>query len=443
MSNGRQTSLVEPLSERERAILRLLADGLTNREIADRLYLSYETVKWYNKQIYAKLGVANRTHAASLARERGLLDGENIPPADVSPSPRHNLPAQLTSFIGRETQTIEIADLLRDRSVRLVTLTGPGGVGKTRLALEVAYGLSPEFSDGIYLVNLAPIHQPDRVADTIISTLNLNIPAEMSASEILIKYLHGRRMLLLIDNFEQVLDAAPLLVNLLSAAADLKLLVTSREALGAYGETDFSVPPLSLPNIDHLETVSDSLQCESIELFAQRARAAKPRFRLSEKNLEPVSAICIRLDGLPLAIELAAARTKRLAPAELLKQLDLSMAALKVGPRGVPDRHRTLEATITWSCNLLTDAEKALFASLSVFQGGFTLGAAERVAGDHVGVDDGLESLVGKNLLVQRGGFAEAYRFRMLETIHEYARDLLSEGNELDRYRHRHAEYFV
>jgi predicted ATPase len=309
----------------------------------------------------------------------------------------------------------------------------------------VASGLSPEFSDGIHLVNLAPIRQPDRVADTIVAAFNLDIPAEMSVSEMLNRYLQGRRMLLLIDNFEQVLEAAPLLVDLLSAAADLKLLVTSREALGVYGETDYPVPPLSLPNIDHLEMASDSHQYESIELFAQRARAAKPRFRLSEKNLEPVSAICIRLDGLPLAIELAAARTKRLAPAELLKQLDRSVAVLKVGPRGVPDRQRTLQATITWSYDLLTDAEKALFACLSVFQGGFTLGAAERVAGDHVAIDveDGLESLVGKNLLVQQNGSVGVYRYRMLETIHEYARDLLSEGNELDRYRHRHAEYFV
>jgi predicted ATPase/DNA-binding CsgD family transcriptional regulator len=445
MSDTMVSSQIEPLSERERTILRLLSDGLTNREIADRLYLSYETIKWYNKQIYGKLGVANRTHAASLARERGLLDSEDLPPAGVSPRPRHNLPAQITTFIGRETQSSDIADLIRDPSVRLVTLTGPGGVGKTRLALQVANGLFPEFSDGIHLVNLAPIRQPDRVADTIVSTLNPDIPAEMSASEILINYLHGRRMLLLIDNFEQVLEAAPLLVDLLSAAADLKLLVTSREALGVYGETDYPVPPLSLPNIGHLEMVSDYLQYESIELFAQRARSAKPQFRLSERNLEPVSEICLRLDGLPLAIELAAARTERLAPAELLNQLDRSVAALKIGPRGLPDRHRTLESTITWSYDLLTDAEKALFAYLSVFQGGFTLGAAERVAGEHVaiGVEDGLESLVGKNLLVQQNEVVEAYRFRILETIHEYARELLSEGNALDPYRHRHAEYFV
>jgi predicted ATPase len=283
------------------------------------------------------------------------------------------------------------------------------------------------------------------VADTIVATFNLDFPAEMSASEMLNKYLQERRMLLLIDNFEQVLEGAPLLVDLLSAAADLKILVTSRESLGVYGETDYPVPPLSLPNTDHLEVLSDSRRYDSIELFVQRARAARPRFRLSEKNLEQVSAICIRLDGLPLAIELAAARTKRLAPAALLKQLDRSVSALKVGPRGVPDRQRTLQATITWSYDLLTNAEKALFVCLSVFQGGFTLGAAERVAGDHVAIDveEGLDSLVGKNLLVQQNGFVETYRFRMLETIHEYARDLLSVGNELDRYRHRHAEFFV
>jgi predicted ATPase/DNA-binding CsgD family transcriptional regulator len=437
--------MVEPLTQREREILGLIADGLTDREIADRLYLSYHTIKWYNKQIYGKLGVANRTHAASLARELGLLDSEDLPPAGVSIRPRHNLPAQVTTFIGRQQQISEITELIRDRSARLVTLTGPGGVGKTRLALEVAYGLFPEFSDGIHLVNLAPIRQPDRVADTFVSTLNLDIPTEASASEILNNYLDGRRMLLLIDNFEQVLEAAPLLVDLLSEAADLKLLVTSREALGVYGETDYPVPPLSLPNIHNLEMVSDSLQYESIELFTQRARAAKPQFRLSERNLEPVSEICLRLDGLPLAIELAAARTKRLAPALLLNQLDRSVAALKIGPRGVPDRQRTLQATITWSYDLLTDAEKALFTSLSVFRDGFTLGAAEQMAGDNVpiGVEDGLDSLVNKNLLVQQGEFAGAFRFRMLETIHEYAQKRLAQGKELEACRRRHAEYFT
>jgi predicted ATPase/DNA-binding CsgD family transcriptional regulator len=445
MSGNSESPLLEPLSERERAILRLLADGLTNREIADRLYLSYETVKWYNKQIYGKLSVSNRTEAASNARQRGLLDGDGFSPAEANARPRHNLPAQVTTFIGRERQISEIAGLIRDKSVRLITLSGPGGIGKTRLAMEVAIDLTSEFDDGIYLVNLASIRQPDRVADTIASTLGLDVPAQKSASEFLTRYLRERRMLLLVDNFEQVLEAAPLLVDLLSGAADLKLLVTSREALGVYGETDYPIPPLSLPNVGYFEMDSDPLQYESIELFTQRARAAKPQFRLSERNLEPVSEICLRLDGLPLAIELAAARTKRLAPAELLNQLERSVDALKVGPRGVPERQRTLQATITWSYDLLTRPEKALFACLSVFQGGFTLGAAERVAGDHfaIGVEDRLESLVGKNLLVQRGGIAEAYRFRMLETIHEYARDLLSEGNELDRYRHRHAEYFV
>jgi non-specific serine/threonine protein kinase len=445
MSDTMASLQVEPLSEREKTILRLLADGLTNREIADRLYLSYETVKWYNKQIYGKLGVSNRTQAGSRARERGLLNGDDLPPVGIASHPLRNLPAQVTSFVGRRQQLGEFADLIRDRSVRLVTLTGPGGVGKTRLALEVASGLSPEFSNQVFLVNLAPIGQPERVVDAIASALDLDVPTEISASDVLIDYLHGRHMLLLIDNFEQALEAAPLLVDLLSAAVDLKLLVTSREALGVYGETDYPVPPLSLPDLDQLVMVSDSLEYESIELFAQRARAAKPQFRLSESNLEPVSAICIRLDGLPLAIELAAARIKRLAPAELRIQLDRYVAALKIGPRGVPDRQRTLQATLTWSYELLEEAEKAVFVSLSVFRGPFILGAAEYIAGDHIpiGVEEVLESLINKNLLIQQGGFDEAYRFGMLETIHEYAQELLREGGEEEKYRGRHAEYFT
>lgn len=445
MSDKSESPLVEPLSERERAILRLLADGLTNREIADRLYLSHETVKWYNKQIYGKLGVGNRTQAASQARERGLLDGDGLTPAEATARPRHNLPAQVTTFIGREQQISEIAGLIRDKSVRLVTLSGPGGIGKTRLAMEVVTDLSSEFDDGIYLVNLAPIRQPERVADTIASTLGLDVPAQKSASEFLTTYLRERRMLLLVDNFEHVLEAAPLLVNLLSAAAELKFLATSREALGVYGETDYPVPPLSLPNLNQVEAASNSLEYESIALFSQRAGAAKPQFRISDQNLQPVSEICVRLDGLPLAIELAAARVKRLAPSDLLSQLNRSVAALKTGPRGVPDRQRTLQATITWSYDLLEDTEKELFGYLSVFHGGFTLGAAEQVSGGRVpvGIEEVLESLVNKNLLVQHGGSAEDYRFGMLETIHEYARERLAQGKEEEECRRRHTEYFT
>jgi predicted ATPase/DNA-binding CsgD family transcriptional regulator len=445
MSDNTEFPLVEPLSERERAILRLLADGLTNREIGDRLYLSHETVKWYNTQIYGKLSVSNRTQAASQARVRGLLDGDGLSLVGATARPRHNLPAQVTTFIGREQQISEIAGLIRDKSVRLVTLSGPGGVGKTRLAVEVATDLSSEFDDGIYLVNLAPIRQPERVADTIASTLELEVPPEKSASKFLATYLRERRMLLLVDNFEQVLEAAPLLVNLLSAAPELKFLATSREALGIYGETEYPVPPLSLPKTNQVEAISNSLQYESIALFSQRAGAAKPQFRISEQNLQPVSEICVRLDGLPLAIELAAARVKRLAPSDLLNQLNRSVAALKTGPRGIPDRHRTLQATITWSYDLLDDAEKALFASLSVFRGGFTLGAAEQVSGGRVpiGIEDLLESLVNKNLLIQHGGSDEESRFGMLETIHEYARGRLAQGEEEEECRRRHADYFT
>jgi predicted ATPase/DNA-binding CsgD family transcriptional regulator len=445
MSDKGDFPLAEPLSDREREILRLLADGLTNREIAEHLFLSRETVKWYNKQIYGKLGVSNRTQAASQARVLGALDSDGLPRAEPPPPPRHELPAQVTSFVGREQQIREIVDVLRESSVRLITLTGTGGIGKTRLALEVASRLSSEFADGIYLVNLAPTRQSERVADRMASALDLEIPPKQSAAEVLARYLKDRHILLVVDNFEQVLEAAPLLVGLLSSAAGLKFLVTSREALGAYGETESPVPPLSMPAPGHLEGVSVAIEYEAIALFAKRAQAANSGFRISEENFRAVAEICAKLDGLPLAIELAAATTKRLEPADLLVQFDRILAKLDSGMRGLPERQRSLHATITWSYDLLDNSEKTLFASLSVFRGSFALGAAEQVAGAGIDVDleRGIESLADKNLLVRHGRSGEDYRFAMLETIQQYASEQLALGGGEEDCRRRHADFFT
>lgn len=445
VSETNRLSEIEPLTEREDAILRLLTDGLTNREIADRLFLSHETVKWYNKQIYGKLDVNNRTQAAARAHEYGLLNGDGHPPVQPIDGPSSNLPVQVTSFVGRTEDIGELSRLLRSDGVRLITLTGPGGIGKTRLALEVAPGLSKQFADGTTLVDLAPIRQPERVADTIASAIGLEVPVEKSAPEMLARYLQQREILLLIDNFEHVLGASAVLTELLSSAADIKILVTSREPLAIYGETEYPVPPLSLPDLARLDGSSNLSHYESIALFVQRARAARPRFRLSKTNYQPVSEICVRLDGLPLAIELAAARIKHLGPSVLRDQLELTLKPLRAGPRGVPDRQRTLEATVTWSYELLAEVEKALFSGLSVFQGGFTLGAAERVAGVEApeGIDEGIESLVNKNLVVQRSRSHADNRFGMLQTIHQYARERLAQNGQEKNYRRRHAEYFT
>lgn len=434
--------MVEPLTDRERTIVGLLGKGLTNREIADRLYLSHETVKWYNKQIYGKLGVGNRTQAAFLAKEQGLL--ERHPPQAAGPigRPRHNLPSQITTFVGREKQLREISGIVRDEAARLITLTGPGGIGKTRLALGVATQVTSDFRDGIYFVDLAPVRQPGRLAVTIATSIGIESATEKSAHSLLTKFAQERHMLLLVDNFEHLLETAPLLTELLSAAPRLKFLVTSREALGAYGETDYPVPPLSLPNIDRLDGNGNGQENESVQLFAQRATSARPQFRISSENIRSISEICVRLDGLPLAIELAAARVKHLSPSDLLSHLQHTFGALKTGPVGVPDRQRTLEATIRWSYDLLDEDEQMLFAYFSVFSDGFTLGAAEHVAGDRIqiGVEDGVESLVNKNMLVHD---PDDHRFSMLDTIHEFAKGRLARSAEEEASMSRHAEYFV
>jgi predicted ATPase/DNA-binding CsgD family transcriptional regulator len=350
---------VDPLSERELEILQHVADGSSDREIADALFLSLNTVKWHNRQIYSKLGVGSRTQAVALASQAGLMEAQpaqlDVP---VSKS-RHRLPAQVTSFIGRSKEISEVRRLLD--SARLLTLTGPGGVGKTRLATQIAAELADEdaFEDGIFFVDLAPIRQPAQVGDVILEALGIMVVA--------------------VDNFEHLLGAAPLVGDLLSAAPDLKFLVTSREALSLYGEREYPVPPLSLPDLSDPASPSSLTDYEAVALFIQRAQAVVPDFILTDEDAPRVAEICVRLDGLPLAIELAAARVKVFGPQALLNQIESRFTALGDGPRGLPERQRTLRGAIDWSYELLDEAEKKLFTRLSVFQGGRTIEAVEEV----------------------------------------------------------------
>jgi predicted ATPase len=300
----------------------------------------------------------------------------------------NNLPAQPTALIGREREIADVTVLLRRDDVRLLTLTGPGGTGKTRLAIQSASELLAAFPDDIFFVNLAPITDPHLVATTIAHTLGVIEMASKPVEETLRSFLRAKRALVLLDNFEQVLDAATMVADLLAATPELKVLVTSRTPLHLYGEHEFAVPPLALPPTDDGRWTTDDRaterrdvisQYESVRLFIARAQAAKADFTVTNANALAVAEICHRLDGLPLAIELAAARIKLFTPEVLLARLSQPLALLTDGQRDLPARQQTLRNTIDWSYNLLDEDEQALFQRLGVFVGGWTLEATDVV----------------------------------------------------------------
>jgi predicted ATPase len=313
------------------------------------------------------------------------------------------------------------------------------------LGLQVAAELLHQFTDGVYFVELAPISDPALVANTIAQLFDVRETAGHPLLETLKIYLRAKCLLLLIDNFEQVIDAAPLVGELLSAASGVKALVTSREALRIYGEQEYSVPPLMLPDPESIETQRGLPKYEAVDLFCQRASAVKPDFVLSEENAPSISEICVRLDGLPLAIELAAARSKLLSPESMCARLESRLLTSTGGARDLPPRQQTLRAAVDWSYELLNPAEKILFARLAAFQGGRSVEAVEAVCSHGLAIDvlEGLESLLNKSLMGQEVGLDDAPRFVMLEMLHEYARERLEESGEAGDIHRRHAKYFL
>ncbi len=440
MSNSSESSYAA-FNERELEILRLMTEELNSREMADRLVIGVETVRWYIKQIYSKLDVHSRAEALARAHRLGLLVSAPHSTTEAAAS-RHNLPAQLTPFIGREREMNEVRRLLGE--TRLLTLTGPGGTGKTRLALRVVDQVADDFRDGVYFVGLAAIKDPALVAKTIAEVLDVTENANEPLVATLTRAVGGRQILLLIDNFEHVLDAAPVLTELLAATPTLKALVTSREALRVSGEQVYPVPQLTVPDLAQYDVtaLSDS---EAVALFVQRARATRASFRITQQNARDIAEICVRLDGLPLAIELAAARTNILSPRAILQRLDQRLSTLTGGARDAPARQRTLRDTIDWSYNLLDEEEQRLFARLSVFHGGRTLEAIESVCGSNLSTDvlDALASLVDKSLVLHVEGVGSQPRFILLEILHEYAYERLQASGEAETFQRRHADYFV
>jgi predicted ATPase len=329
--------------------------------------------------------------------------------------------------------------------VRLLTLTGPGGVGKTRLGVQVAADLSADFADGVVFVSLAALSDATLVAASIAQAVEVKEVGGQALAATLQEALQDQQLLLLLDNFEQVLAAAPLVAELLAGCLQLKVLATSRAPLRVQGEQEFAVLPLALPAPTPLPDPEALAQVAAVALFLQRAQDIKPNFALSAQNAGAVVEICRRLDGLPLALELAAARVRLFPPPALLARLSSRLTLLVGGPRDVPARQQTLRATLDWSYSLLTAAERTLFARLAVFVGGRTLEAIEAVCNPQGDLDvlEGMESLVEKNLLRQEEGVGGEPRLVMLETIHEYARERLEASGEAEEVRRRHAEYFV
>lgn len=378
----------------------------------------------------------------------------DFPPPNALDIRFHNLPVQLTSLIGREREKAALCALLQRTDVRLVTLTGTGGIGKTRLGLQVATDLLDSFADGVYFVPLAPVTSPASVIPTIAHWLGLErrrtgqLPRlDQEHMEYLHVFLRDKHVLLLLDNFEQVVTAASDLVDLLAGCPHLKILVTSRAVLHISGEHEFAVPPLALPERTHLGVNEDLAQYAAVALFLERALAIKPDLALTKANLRAIAAICRHLDGLPLAIELAAARIKLLPPRALLQRLTHRLTVLTGGTQDVPVRQQTLRNTIAWSYNLLGEAEQQLFRCISIFVGGCTLEAIEAIASastdGRASILDAVTSLIDKSLLQQMEQEEEEPRLIMLETIREYGLEALSTYGEEETTRQAHAAYYL
>jgi predicted ATPase/DNA-binding XRE family transcriptional regulator len=387
------------------------------------------------------LGLTGNARTGLLAAARRSLPPEGMSPPSVR---KTRLPRPLTRLIGRDAERCKIAGLLRDEGIRLLTLTGPGGVGKTRLAMAVAADLSAAFRDGSVFVDLAPLQDPALVDSAIAAALELKVQAGISPIEAVQRRLSTRQLLLVLDNFEHLLSAALLVSELLQAAPEVQILVTSRAALRLHGEREYLLSPLPTPEIGVTQALAELAMWDAITLFVERACAVQPGFQLTNENAADVAAICRRLDGLPLAIELAAARVKLLAPATIVDRLERRFPVLTSGTRDGPPRQRTLQAAIAWSYDLLDPHQQALLRCLAVFVGGWTLEAAEAI-GSLCGVPDVLDALAAlvEHSLVVRDDGRPVLRYHLLETIRAFALDrLVAAGVEQDA-RRAHVHYLL
>lgn len=380
------------------------------------------------------------------SQEPTHFSSDNLFPWNERRTASYTLPIPLTQLIGREQEVMTLCTMLRQPEVRLLTLTGMGGIGKTRLGLQIATELSDEFIDGVYFAPLASINDPSLVVPTIAQVLGLKESGDYLLAEHVKSYLRERHVLLLIDNFEHVMLAAPRITELLTSCPHLKILVTSRAVLYLNGEHEFLVSPLALPDLKQLPIYDALLQYAAIKLFMQSVQAVKANFQLTSTNARSVAEICVKLEGLPLALELAAARIKLLSPQALLSRLESQLHILTGGSSDVLERQQTLRNTIRWSYNLLSPAEQLLFRQLSVFVGSFTVEAAEYVcaasSNGAFSVLDGLTSLLDKSLLQQIDQGGDDPRLFMLQVVREYGLTCLT-ANEEETTRYTHSSYYI
>jgi predicted ATPase len=395
------------------------------------------------KQFFRLFGIPMPSGANELIFRQ---DASSLPSTLSAPTPivRHNLPSALTNFVGRDVELEELEDLLLRVDVRLVSLTGPGGTGKTRFALEAAREMLAEYSAGVIFVDLSSVSDPGLVMATVAHTLGIREGGSQDPIEKLKNYLEGKDILLILDNFEQVTEAAVDVSELLSELPDLNVLVTSRVPLQLRGEYEYPVSPLEIPP-EHEQALEETISFDAVALFLQRAKAVKPDFEPTHSNQAAIAEICRRLDGLPLAIELASARIKMLTPDALLSRLDQALEFLVSRAKDIPDRQQTLQGTIDWSYQLLGSDAQGLFTRLGIFSGGFTLEAAEAICRemDDLDVFMGIETLMNNSLIRQVDSVTEQPRFDMLQTIREFALEKAAQAGILDDLHRAHCEYFI
>jgi predicted ATPase/DNA-binding CsgD family transcriptional regulator len=417
MSASQAQYRVESLTFRELKVLQLISNGFSNREIAQELYLSIETIKWYNRQIFKKLGVKNRTQAAKKAVELNLLDSEPAHLSQEKTSLSGNLPAQLTSFVGREKEISEIKELLSHN--RLVVLTGAGGMGKTRLATEIAIAQHKHFNDGAYFVSLAPIESSTQMVSTIAEMIGFSFHEGGNQQRQLLEFLQPKTMLLVLDNFDHLITEAELVTKMLQAVPGLKFLITSRSRLNLQEEQLYPIEGMDVP--DKFDNPEKAIRSGAIKLFVQRACLVKRDFVLADDNVQEVIQICRLVEGMPLAILLAAAWVETISPAQIGREIKQDIDFLEMRFQDAPKRHWSIRAIFDYSWALLSEREQEIFKALSVFRGGFTRQAAQVVT--TVSLQE-LRAYVNKSLL----NSTSAGRYQIHELLRQYGTEKLTQN---------------
>jgi len=435
MESYGRSDILDPLTERELEILRLIAEGLSNAEIASQLVLSLGTVKWYNTQIFDKLGVKNRTHAIARTRELGLLDQVEAlsPTLPASESPRHNLPIHPMPLIGREEELQDISKLMTGEGCRLLTLVGPGGMGKTHLAVEAAGRLLEHFPDGVYFVPLASLSSPDDILPTIANALDFYFGEGKDPLRQFLAHVRDRRILLLLDNFDTLIEGAGLVADILSGAPGVKVIATSRERLNLQEELVLRIGGIKLPD---MEKATGVLESDAVRLFIGRTRQAQPDFVPGARDLASIARICRMVEGMPLGIVLAAAWMEILPPDEIAAEIARNLDFLQTEMRNLPERHRSIRGVFDSAWHRLSEQERTVFAKLSIFRGGFTREAAQDVAGATL---QSLMALVNKSLLRR----APDGRYSIHELLRQYAIDQLHQLQGLEAANAAHSQHYL